>query len=257
MVGFKNGALSIFRKAEKNEPDAPTTSALALHFSASVQRRAPPVQPATVIPPVTAVPPAKVVFAFDATASREPAWSMAVPLTDALLAALPGKVDVALAVHGGSELHTFTPFTSNGNKLRDQAATVRCRAGHTRLLDILARTLETEGVSVVIYIGDVFEESNRRGRKLADALKAHGTRLIILHDNGSPDIYGVGIFADMAARTGGAVLPFDASALPKLRELIEAVAVLAVGDVTALAARQDTMPAARLLLEHLGGKKGA
>jgi hypothetical protein len=57
----------------------------------------------------------------------------------------------------------------------------------------------------------------------------------------------------MTALTAGALLPFDASALPKLRDLFAAVAVLAVGDVTMLAAKQETMPAARLLLSHLKG----
>ena len=54
----------------------------------------------------------RLVFAFDATASREPAWETARQVTDALVRALPGELDVALAVHGGSRLHTFTEFTA-------------------------------------------------------------------------------------------------------------------------------------------------
>ena len=50
----------------------------------------------------------RLVFAFDATASREPAWETARQVTDALVRALPGELDVALAVHGGSRLLTFT-----------------------------------------------------------------------------------------------------------------------------------------------------
>ena len=34
--------------------------------------------------------------------------------------------DVALAVHGGSRVHTFTAFTCDANTLRDQAAGVAC-----------------------------------------------------------------------------------------------------------------------------------
>jgi hypothetical protein len=51
---------------------------------------------------------AGLVFGFDATASREPAWAAARQVTDALVQALPGELDVALAVHGGGRLHTFT-----------------------------------------------------------------------------------------------------------------------------------------------------
>ena len=85
----------------------------------------------------------RLVFGFDATASREPAWAMARTVTDALVRALPGELDVALAVHGGSMLHTFTEFTSDANTLRDRAAGIRCIAGTTRLLPILSRSLAT------------------------------------------------------------------------------------------------------------------
>ena len=59
----------------------------------------------------------RLVFGFDATASREPAWATARTVTDSLVRALPGELDVALAVHGGGLLHTFTEFTSNPNKV--------------------------------------------------------------------------------------------------------------------------------------------
>src|SRR5436189_116280 len=46
----------------------------------------------------------RLVFAVDATASREPAWAAARQVTDALVKALPGELDIALAVHGGSRV---------------------------------------------------------------------------------------------------------------------------------------------------------
>ena len=101
----------------------------------------------------------RLIFGFDATASREPAWATARKVTDALVRALPGELDVALAVHGGGLLHTFTDFTSDPDTLRDRAAGIRCIAGQTRLLPILSRCLREPGVRVVTYIGDVFEES--------------------------------------------------------------------------------------------------
>ena len=114
-------------------------------------------------------------FAVDATASREPAWAAARQVTDALVKALPGELDVALAVHGGSRVHTFTAFTSDASTLRDRAAGVTCQAGMTRLLPILSASLKRPAVRVVIYIGDVFEESLPQGRQLADEMGAQGT----------------------------------------------------------------------------------
>jgi hypothetical protein len=194
----------------------------------------------------------RLIFGFDATASREPAWATARTVTDALVKALPGELDVALAVHGGSMLHTFTEFTADPTRLRDRAAGVSCLAGMTRLLPILSRALSNPGVRVVTYIGDVFEESPVRGRKLADAMGEKGIKLIVLHDtadwNSKRDAE---VFLDLARRTGGCVLPFDANAPARLRELLAAVAVYAVGGSDLLEQKREELPGAVMLLEHL------
>jgi hypothetical protein len=196
------------------------------------------------------------VFAVDATASREPAWAAARQVTDALVKALPGQLDVALAVHGGSRVHTFTAFTSEPNTLRDRAAGVACAAGMTRLLPILSTALKRPGVRVVIYIGDVFEESLTQGRRLADAMGAQGIKLIVLHDTADPAARrDAEVFWDLAKRTGGCVLPFDASASGRLRDLLSAVAVYAVGGEKLLRERQHDLPGAIVLLDHLDKRR--
>ena len=194
----------------------------------------------------------RLVFGVDATASREPAWDTARKVTDALFRALPGELDVALAVHGGSRLHTFTAFTANAATLRDRAAAITCCEGATRLLPILSRALSAQGVRVVVYIGDVFEESPTRARQHADAMGARGIRLIVLHDIADWQARrDAEFFADLARRTGGCVLPFDANAPDRLRELLRAVAVYAVGGTALLEAKRADLPAAALLLRHL------
>lgn len=192
----------------------------------------------------------RLVFAVDATGSREHAWRAARKLTDAVLKALPGELDVAFAVHGGGRVHTFTRFTSKPGRLRDMAAGVSCKAGGTRLLDILERVLKLKRVGVVLYIGDSFEESDAQACRLADALLKQETRVIILHDGPPPVAFG-----EIAERSGGALLPFEASALDQLGELLGAVAALAVGGVAAVEEQQATMPAAAVLLEKLDPKR--
>jgi len=194
----------------------------------------------------------RLVFAVDATASREPAWTAARQVTDALVKALPGELDVALAVHGGGRVHTFTGFTSNAATLRDRAAGVVCQAGMTRLLPILSASLKPPNLRVVIYIGDVFEESISQGRLLADAMGVRGTKLFVLHDTADPSSRrDAETFWDLAKRTGGCVLPFDASAPGRLRDLLSAIAVYAAGGEKLLRERRHSMPAAVALLEHL------
>jgi hypothetical protein len=232
------------------EPPAPPPAPGLLSRLRALLAPPPGSAPAPAAPAWTGRP--RLVFGFDATASREPAWAAARQVTDALVRALPGALDVALAVHGGSRLHTFTDFTADPNRLRDLAAGIVCRAGTTRLLPILARSLSAPGLRVVVYIGDVFEESPGRGRRLADEMGRRGIRLIVLHDTADwMARRDAEVFLDLARRTGGCVLPFDANAPQRLREILGAAAAYAVGGAGLLRQRDDE--GARLLLRHLSG----
>lgn len=248
--------LSIIRRTDAETTAAPSETRLASVLFPATPVAAPyPLQTDPLPNNLEQGPRARLGFAFDATSSREAAWATSAALTDALLTALPGQLDVNLAVHGGGRAHTFTPFESDAGKLRDVAAGIRCKSGFTRLLDILARYLETEGVCTIVYVGDMFEESERRARKIAKSLAARGIRLIILHEAPPFPHKSAAVFGEMAATTNGAVLPFDAQSLPKLRDLLSAVAVLTVGGTSLLEQKKETLPAARLLLEHLKGDK--
>jgi hypothetical protein len=195
---------------------------------------------------------ARLVFALDATASREAAWEAARHVTDALFEALPGQLDVSLAVHGGSALHTFTDFVSDPARLRQRASTVRCIAGTTKLVEILERTRQHSNVRVLLYVGDTFEEDPSEASRAADALRVRGCRVIVLHDrSGGVAPTSTVVFEDIARRTQGAVLPFDASSPARLRQILEAVGALAAGGVRLLRERSTSLPGATLLLEHL------
>lgn len=195
----------------------------------------------------------RLVFAVDASASREPAWEAARRATDALVKALPGELDVALAVHGGSRVHTFTAFTDDIAPLRDRAAGITCQAGLTRLLPIMSAALRRPAVRVLVYVGDVFEESLVQGRRLADEMEAKGIKLIVLHDTADPSACrDAEVFWDLTKRTGGCVLPFEANASGRLRDILSAVAVYAVGGEKLLRERRQDLPGAMALLENLG-----
>jgi len=77
--------------------------------------------------------------------------------------------------------------------------------------------------------------------------------LIVLHDTADPSARrDAEVFWDLAKRTGGCVLPFDANAPGRLRDLLSAVAVYAVGGEKLLRERRHALPGAVALLEHLG-----
>jgi len=115
----------------------------------------------------------------------------------------------------------------------------------------MQRTSEARDVKVLLYIGDAFEEPIEQARAAAETLKARGIRLIVLHDLPGENQEAGGAFADLAQHTGGFVLPFDASAAARIRELLEAIAVLAVGGVKLLQQKKNTLAAAPLLLSRL------
>jgi hypothetical protein len=196
----------------------------------------------------------RLLIGFDATASRETTWKEASRLMDTLLTTLPGKLELALAAHGGGRLHTVTRYTTDAARLRDKAAGIRCQAGYTRLVDMLSHAAALKA-DVVLYIGDAFEESASRARKIADRLGKRGTRVIILQEGS--DGHARDAFAEIAERTGGALLPFDISSFDRIgKELLELVAVLAVEGVEAVEAKAATMPAATsLLLQNLDPKR--
>ncbi len=97
--------------------------------------------------------------------------------------------------------------------------------------------------------------SASRASKAADKLAKCGTRVIILQEGVDPNAREV--FADIAERTGGALLPFDISSFDRIgKELVELIAVLAVEGVEAVEAKAATMPAATsLLLQNLDPKR--
>jgi hypothetical protein len=183
----------------------------------------------------------------DTTGSRKPTWDKAKLLTDTVLATVPGELEVALAVYGGRKI-TFTDFTKDAGALRDQAAGITCEPGGTQLLPILKRVAGMGDVPIVVFIGDAYEEGSPR--RVANALKDCGTRVIILHEGPPPPAFG-----EIVELTCGALLPFEISSLDDVRDLLQAAAVLAVGDVELLKAKEATMPAATLLLEHLRDRK--
>ena len=191
----------------------------------------------------------RLVFAIDATASRDDAWDAAKKVTDTLFEAVPDALDVALAVHGGDEVHTYTEFCSDYKALRGMAGRVHCQMGGTRLNEILKKTIQHERVKVVVYIGDVFEEDVQEAIELAETLKIKGCRIVIhAGHEGSSDHRA---FQMIAKASNGCVLPFNANAIKDMRANIEAIAILASGGTKLLANKAQTSQAAALLLSHI------
>jgi hypothetical protein len=212
------------------------------------------------VPPDPAMPRfrPRVVFCIDRTASRQDSFKPAKRLTDAVLGALPGELELSLASFGGEEV-TFSPWTIDPARVRKVAAGLRCKAGYTQLLKVLRGVLEIDAVRCVVHVGDMFEEDAHAAADMAAELARRGIRVIVLHDtslrgaNFSPEAHddARAVFQMLAQRTGGVLLPFDITALEELAKLMEALAVLTVGGTEMLKEQEPVMPAARELLRLL------
>jgi hypothetical protein len=198
----------------------------------------------------------RLLFAMDATASREACWNVAKEITGAMFEAVPGELDVALAYHSGGRLQEMTPFSSEARAFLDKVQAVRCSAGRTALNEILDQATQTPRLKALIYIGDCFEENSQEAIEIAQQLKLKGVRCFISHDSSSQaqgydTKAALTVFEQITRITGGAILPFDETSPDLVKELLSAIALYAAQGIKALQKQTKLLPAARLLLEQM------
>lgn len=205
-------------------------------------------------------PAGRMVFALDATASREPLWEQARAVQGEMFSAAQGVggLEIQLAWYRGlGEFHA-SPFVSRTEELLARMREVTCAAGETQVARVLAHgAAETRRrrIGALVFVGDAMEEG-------VDALAARAGELGIL---GVPcfmflegaDPVARAAFERVARLSGGAFAPFDASSPRALRDLLAAVAAFAAGGRPALEdiTRRRGGPVA-LLASQLGRPRG-
>jgi hypothetical protein len=206
----------------------------------------------------------RLIFALDATASREPTWDMAAQLQASMFgeAAKIGGLDVQLVYYRGPDDVRHSAWFSDAHELVGRMSTIRCAAGATKIARILRHIRtenEREKVNAAIFIGDACEEMRGALYEAAADLNVplfmfqEGNEValyvdpytgLIRADNSPATVETV--FRELARLTNGAYARFDAGAAGRLGKLLQAVAAFAVGGVKALA-NQHTDSARKLL----------
>ena len=205
----------------------------------------------------------RLIFALDATASREPTWDMAAQLQASMFeeAARIGGLDVQLLYYRGPDEVRHSSWFSDAHELVGRMSAIRCMAGATKIARVLKHIRtenEREKVSAAIFVGDAVEEM--RGGLYAAATSLNvpvfwfqeGDALALHVDQRGefvaehPPTAVEEVFRELARLTNGAYGKFNAGAAAQLAELLRAVAAFAVGGITALA-NQHTDSARRLL----------
>jgi hypothetical protein len=179
----------------------------------------------------------RLLFAIDATASRQPTWDRASRLQGEMFQATRdlGGLAVQVAYYRGLAEFRATGWVEDSAALVRAMAGVRCEGGETQIERVLRHALiETKRakVNAVVFVGDAVEEEEGVLAKLAGELGLLGVPLFVFHEGGEPR--AAAILRELARLSGGAYCPFDSRSADQLKELLGAVAVYAAGGRRAL-----------------------
>lgn len=197
----------------------------------------------------------RLLFAMDATMSRQPTWDRACKLQGEMFLATRdiGGLDVQLVFFRGFGELKKSPWVSDAGALLRLMSSVSCRGGYTQIERVLELALKETGerkVDAVVYVGDCCEEEADRLCHLAGRLGVLGVPVFLFHEGGDP--IAAMAFREMARLSGGAYAPFDAGSADQLKDLLRAVAVYAAGGRSALQRIAGASArSARLLLEQI------
>jgi len=199
----------------------------------------------------------RLIFAMDATMSRQPSWDLALQLQSDMFNAVKtvGGLDVQLVYFRGFNECQASKWVGDPEALARLMRRVSCEGGFTQIRKVLAharRESERQKVNALVYVGDCMEENVDELAQLAGELGLIGVPVFIFHEGREPKAERG--FKEIARLSRGAYCPFDAGSARQLRELLTAVAVYATGGRKALKdfSSETKSGAAMRLLEQLG-----
>jgi hypothetical protein len=179
----------------------------------------------------------RLLFALDATASREPTWQEARRLQADMfdVAASSGGLAIQLCYYRGLADFFATPWLTQSRDLKARMERVECLGGLTQIRRVLEHAVHEarrERVNAMVFIGDCVEEDADTLTHLAGQLGVLNTRVFLFQEGDDPTAER--IFRQIAKLSGGAHCHFDAGSARQLGDLLGAVAAYAAGGQAAL-----------------------
>ncbi|HXG78744.1 MAG TPA: VWA domain-containing protein [Methyloceanibacter sp.] len=179
----------------------------------------------------------RLIFAMDATMSRQPSWDLALELQADMFNAVKavGGLDVQLVYFRGFNECQASKWVGDTEALARLMRKVNCEGGFTQIRKVLAHAKRESAackVNALVYVGDCMEENVDELAQLAGELGLIGVPVFIFHEGREPRAELA--FREIARLSRGAYCPFDAGSARQLRELLTAVAVYATGGRKAL-----------------------
>ena len=202
--------------------------------------------------PATTTGRGRLLFAMDATMSRQPTWDLALHLQADMFKTVKavGGLDVQLVYFRGSDECRASRWVSDPDALAQLMTRVTCAGGFTQIGKVLAHARQEaakKSVNALVYVGDCMEEDIDELCGRAGELALLGVPAFLFQEGS--DAAAERAFREIARLTKGAYCRFDAGSAAQLQALLSAVAVYAAGGRKALAALGGRVP--RLLLEQL------
>ncbi len=209
-------------------------------------------QTASRLAPVDDAARGRLVFALDATMSRQPTWDLACSLQSEMFSAAQsvGGLSVQLVYFRGFRECRSSRWVADTGALRDLMVKIDCRGGLTQIGKVLAHTrreAERRPLAALVYVGDAMEENVDHLSNLAGELGLLGIKAFMFHEGN--DGAARQAFKEIARLSGGAYLPFNAQSAAELKALLSAIAKYAAGGLKAL--ENSKSQAARRLLADM------
>ncbi len=133
----------------------------------------------------------RLIFALDATASRERTWDMAAQLQAAMFeeAAKIGGLDVQLVYYRDTDEVRASAWFADAHELVSRMSAIKCMAGTTKIARVLRHIRsenEREKVSAAVFVGDAVEEPPQQ---LYDAAAGLGVPLFCFQEGDGLALY--------------------------------------------------------------------
>jgi hypothetical protein len=198
----------------------------------------------------------RLIFALDATMSRQPTWDLAQSLQARMfdVAEKLGGLDVQLVYYRGLDECRASNFVSGGRGLGALMSRIGVRSGETQIRKVLVHArneARRQKVGALVFVGDAMEENPDELAAVAGELALIGVKAFMFQEGRDP--HARRTFEAIARLTGGAYGAFDAGASARLEALLRAAAAYAAGGHAALARAAGSDAEARRLLAQMQG----
>ncbi len=192
----------------------------------------------TLDPAVKAGGRGRLVFALDATMSRQPTWDQACVLQAEMFrdAAAGGGLDIQLVYYRGLAECRASPWVAEPQRLGELMTRIECRGGHTQIAKVLAharRENDNAKIGALVFVGDAMEEALDGLCARAGELGLRNVPAFMFQEGYDPVCEQA--FREIARLTRGAYCRFAPGAAHELGELLRAAAAYAAGGMKALA----------------------